>query len=192
MKKKTKCLSICTKCNFSKKIYQSDSESDCENSSENPILNNQNDLDDLVSNLLAKDSAELLASRLKERIFLLPETRITFYRKRELQFIKYFSKQHSFVYCHDVKGLLSMYNNDLYNANDWRFFIETSKESLKAVLIHNGDNYAAVPVGHSTILKESFDCFQLLLEKPQYNSKKQLICGDFKMINLLVDLQSTF
>jgi len=124
-------------------------------SNENPILFNQNDLNDLIRDLnLPKDSSELLASRLKERNLLLPGTKITIYRKRDEEFLKYFSSENSLVYCNDIEGLLNLYKADMYKPEDWRLFIDSSKESLKAVLLHNGNKYAAVPIGHSTILKD--------------------------------------
>lgn len=177
--------------NASEVEQSSGSDYEDSSSSKNPILFDQDDLDDLIRDLnLPKDSAELLASKLKERNLLLPETKVTVYRKREQEFVKYFTSENSLVYCHDIEGLINVYKKDLYNADDWRLFIDSSKENLKAVLLHNGNKYAAIPIGHSTVLKESYESFQILLEKIKYNSHKWLICGDFKMINLLVGLQS--
>jgi len=160
-------------------------------SNENPILFNQNDLNDLIRDLnLPKDSSELMASRLKEKNLLLPGTKITIYRKRDEEFLKYFSSENSLVYCNDIEGLLNLYKADMYKPEDWRLFIDSSKESLKAVLLHNGNKYAAVPIGHSTILKESYESLKFLLKTINYDLHKWRISGDFKMINLLVGLQT--
>lgn len=167
--------------------------SDFENSlnDHKPKLFDQDALDDFIRDLnLPKDAAELCASRLKERNLLLPETKITVYRKRDEKFLKYFSKEDSIVVCNDVKGLLNLYIIDEYKPENWRLFIDSSKESLKAVLLHNGNHYAAIPIGHSTVMKESYENFKLLLKKIKYKDHNWQICGDFKMINFLVGLQS--
>ena len=76
-----------------------------------------------------------------------------------------------------------------YKPKNWLLFLDSSLRSLKAVLFHNENKYAAAPIGQSTVMKESYDSFGLLLQKINYNERKWLICGDFKMINILVGLQ---
>ena len=46
-----------------------------------------------------------------------------------------------------------------YVPGEWRLFIHSSKRSLKCVLLHNKKQkkYAAVPIGHSTKLKEEYE-----------------------------------
>lgn len=68
-------------------------------------------------------------------------------------FVKFFSKENSLVYCNDIEGLVNLYKTDMYKPEDWRLFIDSSKESLKAVLLHNGNKFAAVPIAHSTIIR---------------------------------------
>jgi len=68
-------------------------ESDVEENEPNQEKMNQDELSDLVRDLgLSKDNSKLLASRLKEKKFLVPGTRITHYRSRERPFRKFFSK----------------------------------------------------------------------------------------------------
>lgn len=43
-----------------------------------------------------------------------------------------------------------------YNPSEWRLFIDSSKESLKAVLLHNTNVYASIPVAYSVILDEDY------------------------------------
>jgi len=59
-----------------------------------------------------------------------------------------------------------------YNATEWRIFIDASKRSLKAVLLHNGNRYASVPIGHSVQLKESYENLFMLLKNIKYNEHK--------------------
>lgn len=159
----------------------------------NPILFDQNALDDIVRDLgLAKDGSELLASRLKERYMLAPGTKVCSYRNREEIFIKYFSQCENLVYCNDVRGLINEYESEVYDPNNFRLFIDSCKQSLKAVFLHNGNKYAPIPLAHSTTLNESYENIKFLLEKIKYVEHEWLICGDFKMINLLLGQQSGF
>jgi len=56
---------------------------------------------------------------------------------------------------HDVAQLLHKLGNRMYHPEDWKLFIDSSKRSLKCVLLHNGKKYASVPIADSTTLKES-------------------------------------
>ena len=68
-------------------------DTDYEGSSAEPMLFDQNELSDLIRDLsLSKQSAELLASRLKEKNLLKSETRVTFYRNRDAEFIPLFNE----------------------------------------------------------------------------------------------------
>ncbi|KAK3796603.1 hypothetical protein RRG08_057851 [Elysia crispata] len=42
-----------------------------------------------------------------------------------------------------------------YDPTDWRLFIDSSKRSLKCVLLHIGNIFGALPIGHSVLLKEN-------------------------------------
>ncbi|KAI6649576.1 hypothetical protein LOD99_6742 [Oopsacas minuta] len=53
-----------------------------------------------------------------------------------------------FVYCHDVSPLVNALGCP-YVPNDWRLFIDSSKQSLKCVLLHNGNKFSSIPIGHS-------------------------------------------
>jgi hypothetical protein len=54
-----------------------------------------------------------------------------------------------------------------YKVNEWRLFIERYKRSLKPVLLHNDNNYASFPVGHSVHPKESYENLELILTKTE-------------------------
>ncbi|XP_052828210.1 RNA-binding protein Pasilla [Octopus bimaculoides] len=44
-----------------------------------------------------------------------------------------------------------------YSPDEWKRFSNSSKKSLKAVLLHNGNKYASIFVGHSDIMQETFE-----------------------------------
>ena len=76
-----------------------------------------------------------------------------------------------------------------YDPNYWRLFVDSSKESRKAVLTHNGNTLPSVSVAHSTTLKENYLTLQLILEKLNYNTNRWLICADLKVVAILTGLQ---
>ena len=72
-----------------------------------PVLIKQNFLNDLVHNLnLPKDAAELSGSRLHHNNLLAPGTTFSFCRLRKKGLFPYFSMDNTFVFCHDIAGLL--------------------------------------------------------------------------------------
>ena len=77
------------------------------NNNEQPKLFSQNKLNDLVQNLnLPKDSAEHLASRLKDKNMLNDEVRISFFCTRHQEFIRYFAHEKDLIYCNGIVELL--------------------------------------------------------------------------------------
>lgn len=175
---------------------ESDSDSDSDDvyqpDDAEPKLFLQDDLDDLIRDLdLPKTSAELLASRLQERRLLAPGTIISRYRHCEQEFHKFFTSEAGLVYCGDVNGLVS-HMGMTYNATEWRLFIDSSKRSLNAVLLYNGNTVASLPIAHSVTLKETYENVKILLTSVKYDEHKWLICGDLKIIAIILGLQSGY
>jgi len=71
-------------------------------------------------------------------------------------------------------------------------FFDLSKRSLKAELLHNGNKYAFLPVGHSVYLKECYTNLDFILQKLSYADHKWAICGDLKLISMLLGQQSGY
>ena len=159
-----------------------------------PQLFSQGEFNDPTRDLnLSKESSELLPSRLKAKKNLLqPGTLVTFYRKRHIEFMPYFTRENDIVYCNDVAGLLPQFGVHQYDLQDWRLFIDSSKRSLKCVLLHNGNLYGSVPLGHSTTLKEKYEKIKFALEKISYRQHQWIICVDLKMVGFLLGLQGAF
>ena len=165
---------------------------DIDTDANEPQLFTQNELNDLIRDLaLSKDSAELLASRLNEKHLLARDAKVSYYRKREESLLRYFSQDGQFVYCTDIKGLIEAMGCE-YLKNQWRLFIDSSKRSLKCVLLHNGNQFPCVPVGHSFHMKEQYDTMKFVIEKLKYHEHKWLICGDLKVISILLGQQAGY
>ena len=60
----------------------------------------------------------------------------------------------SICYCIDIDGLLCEFNCK-YKKDDWRFFIDAAKFSLKAVLLHNGNKFPSIPLAHAVGIKDA-------------------------------------
>jgi hypothetical protein len=137
-----------------KEDTDSDQDFQCDPCSTEPELFSQRELKDLVGDLgLSKDSAEVLGLGLNQRIYCLLAPLSHGTGTREKEFIPYFSLDGDFVYCSDVFGLMEKFNIE-YDVNEWRLFIDSSKISLKAVLLQSGSKYASVPVAILCALKK--------------------------------------
>ena len=71
-------------------------------------------------------------------------------------------------------------------------FIDSSKTSLKGVLLHNSNDYASIPIAHSFYLKESHENMKTILEAIKYEQYEWQICGDFKVLSILLGQQLGF
>lgn len=152
----------------------------------------QPQLNDMVRDLgLSKEQSELLASRLKEIGSLERGVKGTYYRNRDKPFRKYFDSDQSLVYCVDVDGLIGELGVE-HHPDEWRLFIDSSMTSLKAVLLHNGNELASVPLAHSTKLSENYFNMGYLLRKINYQQHQWKICTDLKVVTLLLGQQSGF
>ena len=150
----------CVPLNVSGDLDQSEDDPDFDDQdlSSQPKQFDQGELNDLVRDLnLSKKSAELLASRLSEKNLLRKGTKVSFYRNRDSEFVPFFSEVDGLVFCHNIPGLLAKLGVNDYNPEEWRLFIDSSKYSLKVVLLHNGNVLGSIPVAHSTKLKETYD-----------------------------------
>lgn len=162
--------------------------------SNEPILLTQDRLDFIVSKLLlSQRGSELLARLLNENHLLARETRITAYRGRQknLQecFMTDFDK--TYAYCHNVEKLMEVMGI-VYRAEEWRLFIDASKNSLKAVLLHKTNEKPAVPIAYNTETEETYEKIQTILLLVDYDRHNWRICCDLKMVAILQGLQQRY
>lgn len=83
---------------------------------------------------------EPLVSPLKEKNWLESGTLVTYHRNRDADFLPFFKQTTDLVYFSDLEQVLLPLVVGQYNASDWRLFIDSSKRSLKFVLLHNTNN----------------------------------------------------
>lgn len=158
----------------------------------NPKLFTQSEFNDLVRDLdLSKEKSELLASRLKEHNMLSKEVKISCHRNRHKKFDKYYSTKDKACFCHDVNGLFEEFGEP-YDPAEWRLFIDSSKLSLKAVLLHQGNEKPSIPLAHAVNMKETYESMALLLNLINYNQHNWKICSDLKVVAMLTGLQQGY
>ena len=98
---------------------------------------------------------------------MLAETRAGFYRHQETELVNFSDMVPGLVFCTDVGGLLKHMGLAEYVAQEWRRFVDSSKRSLKHVVLH-GSELASIPLGHSTKLYEDYEAIEFVPDKIQY------------------------
>ena len=142
-------------------VGQANNNMDCDptfagaSSSNEPHLLTQEDLNDIVRDFkLSKKQAELLVSSLKGWNILLEDTKVCFYPGRLGEFKNFVSLEDGVVSCNDVCSVVEVLAHE-YNPDQWRLFIDSSKVSFKAVLLHNRNRFPSVSLTPATNMKES-------------------------------------
>jgi len=93
---------------------------------------------------------------------------ISMYRERHEDLVYFFKMERGLVACNDIDGLMQTLSIN-HNPLDWRLFTDSSKLSLKAVLLHHGNTLPSIPVGHSTHNKESYENINILMDAINYD-----------------------
>ena len=173
-------------------VGQANNNMDCDStfagasSSNESHLLTKGDLNDIVRNLnLSKTQAELLGSRLMSWNLLRQDTKVCFtvgaMRNSRISF------PWKMVSCFAIMFLLL-----------WKFLamniiqisgLDSSKVRLKVVLLHNGNRFRSVPLAHAANMKQSYESMKLLLGKFKYDEFKWKLCGDLKVLSLLLRMQ---
>ena len=71
-------------------------------------------------------------------------------------------------------------------------FIDNSVKILKAVLLHNGNKFPSIPLGHSVHMKEEYENVKALLDMINYTSQYWELCEDFKMLAFLLSQKERY
>jgi len=79
-----------------------------------------------------------------------------------------------------------------HSTEQWQLFIDASKTSLKAVLLHNGNKLPSIPVAFTPSTKEMYTTMNNILVEVDYKKYQWEVCGDFKVITFLLGLQAGY
>jgi hypothetical protein len=117
----------------------------------------QGELNELVRDLkLSKKQAERLGSRLRGWNLLQEGTKVCFVRNRQEEFQYFYSEKNYLVYCNNNGGVTDVLDRE-HKTSQCRLFIDCSKTSLKAVLLHSGNKLPSVPLAYVTNMKETYE-----------------------------------
>ena len=113
---------------------------------------------------------------------------VCFYCRHHEEFKDLLSQENGVLFCKDVCLDMEVLGHE-YNPNYWGLFIDSSKVSSKLVLLHNRNTFPSVPLVHAANMKESYESMKLLLGKIKYDECKWKLCGDLKVVALLLGMQ---
>lgn len=154
----------------------------------------EQEMDKIVAELgLTQRKSERLTGFLKSYNVLDPKVNITKYRKRQQDFQNLYNinAAKTYAYCSDAYTLmLAMFIERPYNPDEWRLFIDSSKNSLKVVLLHVSNKVPSIPLAYSTETKETHEVLARIMEDINYHHHQWKICCDLKVVTMLCGLQS--
>ena len=116
------------------------------------------------------------------------DVKVSYYRKRNRGLSSAFKVDGPLGYCHDIAELFQTLGT-VHIVNEWRLFTDSSKRSLKAVLLLIGNKKPSIPIAHSAQLKESYDSIEILLNAIHYSDYLWSLCEDLKVIGILMGLR---
>jgi hypothetical protein len=116
-------------------------------SSSEPLLLTT-DLNNVCDFNLSKKQAELLGSRVKGWNLLHQDV----FWNCQNKFKNFFSQENDPVLCNDVCSVMEALGHQ-HNPTERRLFIDSSKISIKVVLLHNWNNFPSVLLAHSETWK---------------------------------------
>jgi hypothetical protein len=58
-----------------------------------------------------------------------------------------------------------------HTSGQWRLFIDSSKVSLKTVLLLSGNKFPSIPLVHVVHMKETYKNLEVLLQKTRYEER---------------------
>ena len=119
------------------------------------------------------------------------DVKVSYYRKRNRDLSLAFKVEGSLCNCHDIEEVFQTIGL-VHIVSEWRFFIDSSKRRLKAILLHIGNKEPSFFIAHSAQVKESHDSITILLNAIHYSDYQWSICEDLKLTGILMGLRGAF
>lgn len=164
------------------------------NQPKTPETIQKEELDGIVAELgLGKKKSEVLASFLKSKHVLARGGNVSAFRHRDADLKECYivNDEKDFAWCWSIERLMRSMRIE-YNADDWRLFIDSSKNSLKALLLHHTNKQPSIPIAYSTKTKEDYDQMAHILNLVNYKKHQWRICCDLKVVAMLTGLQEGY
>ena len=83
--------------------------------------------------------------------------------------------EENLLFCDNIEGLITTMGTS-YIPLEWRLFIDSSKRSMKCVLLHNGNKLAFIPIEHSIQMKKTYENMFSICNRIKYVEHKWIIC----------------
>ena len=93
------------------------------------------------------------------------------YHGQHEEFQDFFSEEDGVVFCNDVCSVVKVLGHE-YKPDQWHLFIDSSKVSLKVVLLHNGNRFPSISLAHAANTKEIYESMTLLLGKIKFHKSE--------------------
>jgi hypothetical protein len=75
------------------------------------------------------------------------------------------------MFCNDVCSVMKVFGHE-YNPDQWPLFTDSSKVTLKVVLLHNKNRFPSVPLVPAANMKECYESMKLLRGQNKYDEFK--------------------
>jgi len=137
---------------------------------------------------LSQRQAVCLAHHLRSFNILVKDVKVYGYQNRQEEPLDFFevNNDNTFAYCKNITGLMRHMNCE-YNPEQWRLFIDSSKYSLKAVLLYIDNTINPVPIALSSNTKETYESTKLILDSVQYMQHQWKIIVSYFIAYWLTD-----
>ena len=116
---------------------------------------------------------------------LASKNKVSFYRYRKKGPIKFFKMEENLLFRDNIEGLITTMGTS-YISLEWRLFIDSSKRSMKCVLLHNGNKLAVIPIERSIQMKETYENIKTILDRIKYVEHEWIICRDLNILSMLL------
>ena len=155
----------------------------------NHIFVTENKLHDLICNSeLPNLRQNVWALDFINGTFLTDGIRISKYRDQQEKLELYYFKEGDVVACRKVNEIKVALNLS-YISLQWKLFIDSSKKSHKAVLLHNGNTLPSIAISYAFHkMKETKDNIEQFLKCLSYDRHQSQLYGDLKVVALVIIL----
>jgi hypothetical protein len=116
---------------------------------------------------------------------------VTTFGTRNHEFGLFFKTAGYFTYCKDTDALMDAMHMR-HSPEQWQLFIDASKTSPKAVLLQNEKKLPSIPVAYAPSTKETYTTMKDILVEVYYKKYQWEVCGDFKVIVVLLGLKTDY
>lgn len=93
--------------------------------------------------------------------------------------------------CHNISGLMGALKIN-YKPDNWRLLIDSFKISIKDGSLRNGNVLSSIAFGHAALMKETRENIKQPFTFIHYDQQQWWLCGDLKVVALLLVLQDGF